>query len=646
MSLANIFAGIGGAFTAVQKGMDDAQFRKDKDQERQWRTEDRQRAKVDQAFQDEQRGVWRKQQTRADDEYQRGKTLQDELAANLNGYTGGDAAATGTQPPAAAATPAAGQAAPAAADKVTAPNPALGDQGVATVEPGAASAPPAEQPAAPKALPKRMTWSELQRKNAASLAKAGKADDALKLIDAANTWDHNEAQRGVARLMATADGMSNADLAKSVEGMYTNDPLPTNAKIVPNADGSFDVTVSNPQTGVSRQVKVKDKAQLLQGLQYHYSPEVFLKNQQAAQESAMKRREELLKPFTLKPGEVRQVYDETTGKVVTIGEGGIKPGYELVTSPNGEVIQRPIAKDGKGGKQNSVADIVLDQATKGEFKLTPTQISDAQLRAAQMSARGTKDYVAANVGLKVAQDPTLVKPSINLLTGEIDGVYKDSTVGDVVVDKGIATARDPNGITNAQMQSFAKNLVESADPTTRDQLVQSAFSPDARAKFESGLRAQITKQFDELIAKRPNAKAQLEAERDAYMQSSLQALSRKLDLINGHYPKPKDEAATPPRTLGKVGGLSGAEKYVPPADSPAGKAAARRQEQQDARAETERLAARSRAERAPGVSSQAADIVKRGDMAAAYRLQQSPDFDLLTREEKVAVYKVVNGIKR
>lgn len=404
-----------------------------------------------------------------------------------------------------------------------------------------------------------------------------------------------------------------------------------------NPDGSVSLRLFNKTSGVSQEQTFKSVGDLKEALTWHYAPDYA----KSMYEKRLEAEQELNKnPVASVPD---GYYDKRSGQFIrTRAAGDVIIGYNA----DGEPIYGKGAGSGssKGGKAadpvQAAADAVLEQATKGEIKLQPTQLSDAQLRAAQIASRGVPLYAAANVAIKVAQDPNLLKPRFDPKTGFIDNVFEDQALGEVVVDRQIASGTKPNGLKTEQLKGFANQAVQSINPQTRPQVVKAAFDGKVRGEVENGIRAEINKAYEQRIAANPNAKQALEAERDATIKSSLDALGRKLDLIHNHYPKPADEASPARRSF--TGGLRGGEKYVPPPDSPAGKARARDEAIQRQRSEAEA----ARQARAPEVAARAKQIVSAKDLRAADELQKSKDFDLLTREQKLDIYKLVNGIQR
>lgn len=398
-----------------------------------------------------------------------------------------------------------------------------------------------------------------------------------------------------------------------------------------NPDGSVSLRLFNKTSGVSQEQTFKSVGDLKNALTWHYAPDYarYLYEKQA---EAANKTHDVAPGAAVVRGDGTEVYrnqgehPSVTAAKIRASASGVGSG-----SGNGGKVDDPV---------KNAADIVREQATKGSAPLNSTQISDAELRAAQIAARGVPAYAAANVAIKVAQDPNLLKPRFDPKTGFIDNVFEDQALGEVVVDRQIASATKPNGLKTEQLKGFANQAVQSINPQTRPQVVKAAFDGKVRGEVENGIRTEINKAYEQRIAANPNARQALEAERDATIKSSLDALGRKLDLIHNHYPKPADEASPARRSF--TGGLRGGEKYVPPPDSPAGKARARDEAIQRQRSEAEA----ARQARAPEVAARAKQIVSAKDLRAADELQKSKDFDLLTREQKLDIYKLVNGIQR
>ncbi len=418
----------------------------------------------------------------------------------------------------------------------------------------------------------KQTESGYARDLGNALKKKGDTEGALKSWK----WADEAASKAAANaVIGRLSGLprSGADLQRLVQeigaGVDADEsPVGIDYKNVrKNPDGSVTVRAFNKNSGFGDDITVNSIDDLKEKMTWHYAPDYA--RAQAAERAKQQAEiaKENIKPINTPAGGVTTLRnpDGSVRETIRNTNGLINMG----TDENPQWV-RPGASGtgassstGKGAKVDdpvkNAADIVREQATKGSAPLNSTQISDAELRAAQIAARGVPAYVAANVAIKVAQDPTLLKPRLDPRTGLIENVYEDGAVGQVVVDRDVATARNPKGMTKDQLQGFAKQVVTSvSNPEAQKNLVAAAFDPEARRKVEDQLTAEIGKQFDQMLQANPNAKASIDAQRNATVKSSLEALGRKLDLINGHYPKPQVSNPTPKvdTTRGSVGGIN------------------------------------------------------------------------------------------
>ena len=139
-------------------------------------------------------------------------------------------------------------------------------------------------------------------------------------------------------------------------------------------------------------------------------------------------------------------------------------------------------------------------------------------------------------------NPGKVQPRIDTVTGSIDMVYDSPEAGEIKFTKGYASARQPANLSKDQLKGFATTLVEKQPPGVRDKFVAAAFDGKARADLERGVRDEIGAMYLKQIQENPQAKDQLIAQRDATIASTMESIGRKLDIVNGHYPKPKAPA--------------------------------------------------------------------------------------------------------
>jgi hypothetical protein len=645
MSLANVLAGIGGAYQAVQKGMDDAQARKDADEQRKWREEEKAALRDDRAFRTEQRGIWRTEQQRKDEEWGRSERLR-KADADAYGRLGTEEseAPAPTATPSSVATPSPA-AAPKAqntstfspiptADKVTLPDPSLGDRGVARVEsatmsPGykpASDSPPAEptakaadSPVEPPAAPannmpkRRITYGDVLRQMAKSRSKEGMTAEAIKFNDEATKWDLDQANRRLTTLIGGADTMSLEDYAGSAAKLFNSDPLPqsiTGVKV--NPDKTVTVTIKHNDNGAETTRTFKDKNELTSTLQSFYQPEAFNKLRQANAEAALK--------------------TEKLGAGDILVQGGKKVAENTNESPT--VTAARVRAEGSGGTgtgkastktqdpYKDVADAFELAATKGASPLLSGQIATGRRIAMDMAKNGVDQGLAVEAALEIAVNPKAAKLDINYATGEIDQVYQNPNV-----NRGQAIKVSPGvgKVADLEKQMGGK---EAMKPVVDGLLNHMTSAVPAEQ------RSAAVAQLQDIAVSPEKTKAYLEAARGA--GKNVAVISRQLEILRA-YPAAKEAPAPMRSLLPNVGGIK--RDYTPPPGSESAKWADR---QKAARADQDAKDA-ARQERAANLSKTIADVLASDDPARAQAVQDDPDFELLPREQKIAIFRMVNG---
>lgn len=280
----------------------------------------------------------------------------------------------------------------------------------------------------------------------------------------------------------------------------------------------------------------------------------------ARADAVAKYEEKLLEPYTLKPGEKRQVFDRTTGKTVTIGEGAIPKGYELVTDQSGNTLLRAMDPRGSGagsaGGSSKATDPrkvigdALDYIGKNStLKDQPPDVVAKVQQYTYQVVTNSKGAIPAEMAATIAIDaglnPNKLQTRLDPSSGTIDQVYETPQTGQVTFQRGYASAMQPNGVAAEQMKGFANQIVQAQPSAIKDKLVSAAFdtSGEARRALETGIKSEINAAYDKQLKDNPGAKAQIEAARVALTNSTMESLGRKLDLVSNHYPKPKTDEA-------------------------------------------------------------------------------------------------------
>jgi hypothetical protein len=302
--------------------------------------------------------------------------------------------------------------------------------------------------------------------------------------------------------------------------------------------------------------------------------------------AAAKIREELYKPYTLKPGEKREVVDPGTGKTVTLSEGNIPAGYEVMTDPNGNTILRKI--DGAGGRGTGTG---AGKAPKEDIDTATTILKDAlgktdgtpegaqrytravsYLDGIYASNAGISPRTAAGIAADASANPAAIKMQLGA-DGRVSKVYSNpdfeggrqfnlapNSASVAEMEKSVGADGMKSAVTG-MMSNMLAVVPEEQRAATQQQLVQVAGNPQARQAYLAAAK---------------------EAGKD------VDTLSRQLDLIS------KYGMPTPPKTNkgGPTINWNGGMNYTPDPNSPAGRAAAKRAELNSAndKKQQERLA--------------------------------------------------------
>lgn len=295
---------------------------------------------------------------------------------------------------------------------------------------------------------------------------------------------------------------------------------------------------------------------------------------------------------------------------------------------------------GKGDKDpftaanKEVGDLVESIATKGEAKLPAGQIGDAQQYAQQVLFEASRDAtgrpkiptaLAANIGIKIAMNPDKVTPKLNPDTGLIDRTFADDSTGETfTLRAGVGSAQKPGVPKEFDLNKATTGMLDYLDgqsPGAKDAYIKAAFDKSGANGTSNARRDLEQKELGELRARMereiPGFKDAPQERQDAAFNAAsktlLSAINNRLNMVSiyGQAPANKASSLTP-------GGMTGGAKYVPPADSPAGRQQARQAEIKAAndKAAQERLASQqalSKQYQADKASMPAIDLARKYD---------------------------------
>lgn len=429
------------------------------------------------------------------------------------------------------------------------------------------AAPPAPQ-AAPK-ITRQRQWDAIYRDYAANRQKAGDTAGALEFTDKANKIAAQRSANAFLQVQADAAGKSPVQLAQEIGKIFDSDPMNGGTKSIEPIEGGVRMTLFNKDTG---QTSTKDftgpdaSKKLLDAFNPYFRPDSYAKLLEKRIETQDARTAELLKPYTLRPGEKRQVVG-ADGKVMTIGENPTDR-VQIGEDAEGNPIYGKPAGTGRGAGTGSgkapkesidaATDLLKDFLGKADGSPESAQ---RQARAVSLldgiysGNPGVSPRTAAAIAADASADPSRVSLQIDNRTGLIGKVYKNPDL-----DGGRQYNLAPNGAQVAEMEkavgkqgmvqavngmieSIAAGAPEENRAAVRDQFIAVASNPAARAEFLAAAK---------------------EAGRDT------QALNRQLDLVKAYVPAPKANTKAP--AVAQPGGL---RPQAADPTSPAGRAQAR-----------------------------------------------------------------------
>ena len=498
MSALGFLGGLGSVAAGFQKGSE--------------QSEDREQLKKDRDFQRQQREFEQGQQKRKIDEQSREDKTRNDYGAVATTEQIDD---PNWKP------------APVSANPVA--QVSIGDDGSETVT-------PAQEPQQAPKITRQRSRDAIFRDYAAIARNSGKLDTAIELETKADKMAFERAAKDFTMWSSSSKGAPLDKAAESFAQIYSADPFGGRATVVKNEDGSTlgkdgSVTVEfvNKDNGFKTRETFKSVADLVNTGRAYYQPETFNAILKAQQEAAIKRQEELLKPYTLRPGEKRQALSPD-GKVVTLGEGNLPKGYELATDEAGNTVMRPSATAGK----------TTGKAPKTSVEEAQELMKDA-LGKADGSPEGAARYtravsyldgvfagnpnvsprIAAAIASDAAADPSRVTMQIDNRTGQISKVYRNpdfesgrqfnlgANAGTAEqMEKAVGKQGMVQSV-NGMLDSIAAAAPEESQALARQQFIATASNPTARAEFLASAK---------------------KAGRD------VEALTRQLDLVKTYLP--------------------------------------------------------------------------------------------------------------
>lgn len=332
--------------------------------------------------------------------------------------------------------------------------PAPSEQPVAQVtigEDGSETVQPANAPVQAPKISRQRNKDDVFAEYAEIARKAGKVDVALKFDEQAAAESMKRGKALFAQWSASTPDTGNLESAiKQATQIYNGDRLPGQVQgYKMNPDGSATVNIKNTATGQAVPVTFKNVAELKQGLEGYYSPETLDAYRKSLREAAIKRREEMEKPRTLRPGErllmptkdggFTSVAENPTDRV-QIGEDADgnpiygKPSKYLRGTGQGGTGGDGDGEGGTGSKKkgktpldvatSSVMDAIKESAESKT--LNADQLIGVQATARELVANAARNgqeldpYVAGKVALTAVLKPESVKPAYNPATGQFD----------------------------------------------------------------------------------------------------------------------------------------------------------------------------------------------------------------------------------
>lgn len=362
-------------------------------------------------------------------------------------------------------------------------------------------------------------------------------------------------EKGRGALLALASGdPGGLSMFSKVYQLYDDGKAidPNSGTFDPKTQSWRGVRILDANTG--KEIAVRDfSQQQIYGLAANLNAADIAKQNIEQQLKTQAKREalmaEIYKPYTLRPGEKRQVVNPETGKVITLGEGNIPAGYDVVTDEQGNVVLRKNTSTTTKGKADKdpideVRALIKSSFTEGDMKAaTPAQRLDAEVYAERVLALnpGIPAARAARVSVLAATSPERTNMTIDPASGMIDRTITD--------DDGRRYKLVPNASNVSELlktegfdkQTLAKQVpqliqAQGGDAKFQSDFKAAAFDQTRRAQLIGSIRSAVQGELDKALkenASRPNPEPE-----DSIRQRAAQKLSqlteateRKLEFI-------------------------------------------------------------------------------------------------------------------
>lgn len=392
------------------------------------------------------------------------------------------------------------------------------------------------------------------RQVAQAYKRAGSMDAFFKSNAEADKIMFDRARQRTLQLEASSAGMSAEQIAEQARQIFDDDPFPFKVRSIrPDGAGGVSVDIEDGDSGTVTTHAYKNQTEILNGLKAIYAPEMWAAVQTKRAELAAQAQAKALEPQKVSPGQSLVV----GGKVVY--QAPPPAGFEYIgDDAQGNPQYRKAAAGtggssaGSGGSKKTADTTPLGQAREmleGATKVKGAELDDAVYARAQtyleqlyQEVPGAPPAAAADVARAVAKDPTLLKPQLNAVTGQFDGVFRDRTIAG---GQPFTLARGYLDVKDIQ-ERFPDNKTDL--PNMVAEMVAAQVPPSRRVTGPDGQvqMVPVTAQEAEQIrntyiraAHNPRERAQLvdEIGKTAGPQAAA-ALQRKLDLIFQFMPDP------------------------------------------------------------------------------------------------------------
>jgi hypothetical protein len=390
---------------------------------------------------------------------------------------------------------------------------------------GSETVTPAQAPQQAPKIKRQRQWDSIYRDYAANRQKAGDTAGAIEFTDKANKIAAQRSANAFMQLQADAGNKTPIELAREIGKIFDADPMNGGTKSIEELpNGGVRMTLYNKDTGQTSTKEFtgeKARDRLLADFNAYFRPEAYAKLLDKRIETQDARAAELLKPYTLRPGEKRQVMG-ADGKVITIGEGNIPAGYELMTDAQGNTVLRkfdPAKRSGSGGDSDgdgaggkgkkgktpldiatsSVMDAIKESAESKT--LNADQLIGVQATARELVANATRagqeldPFVAGKLALTAVLKPESVKPAYNPATGTFENTvsYNGNTFSVGKVDQAM--------MPESQLKGVAQAFVNKLPAASRAEYIRAASGDTAALdKIRTDITAAHGKQWSDQFA--------------------------------------------------------------------------------------------------------------------------------------------------